>query len=77
MEVCVQLLVDALDGLIVTQCGFNWTCCLELYAVTMPQSRYRSRPTYLALAEGFTADGLVFEDILDLVSANEGITEER
>lgn len=29
MEVCVQLFVDALDSLIVTHCGFDWTCCLE------------------------------------------------
>jgi hypothetical protein len=77
MEVCVQLFVDTLDRLVVTRCGFDWTCGLGLYTVIMPRRNYRTRPTYLALTERFAADGIVFQDILDLVFANKGVTKER
>lgn len=43
----------------------------------MPRQRYKAKPTYLALTERLTADGRVFEDILDLILANEGVTKER
>lgn len=77
MEVCIQLFVDTLDGLIVTRCSFNWTCGLELHTVTILQKRHQSRRTHLTLTEGFAANGLMFENILELVFSNEGVAKER
>lgn len=39
-------------------------------------ARHKSRCTYLALAEWFTANRLVFQDILDLVPANKSVAKE-